>query len=293
MGKRAPTEVRLLLGRDFGVYGELHCEGDAQTALAISTGSDPQSPSIAHKGDPRTPNEDAVLSAHDDERVLLAVADAHHGNEASHALLSALAELSADRTVPREPEALEALVAHAISTAREQTLDELERGRRRSWPRSRCTLCIVVLDPASKRGYGLNYGDSRALRLSSDGDVDWLSVDNYDFMAPFEDDDDAQAEAFDFELVQGDLIAIFSDGVHECCYTRADLSIGEAELAQLRDEHGDDANGFVEALGLLALAGVDGNPGGEDNIGIAADARLRRAETQSARFAFCGSTTQE
>jgi hypothetical protein len=62
----------------YGAYG-LETLPSGRVACALSVGSDPTSPAMAHKGNPAMPNEDALRAIDAGDRALLAVADAHYG----------------------------------------------------------------------------------------------------------------------------------------------------------------------------------------------------------------------
>src|SRR5262245_56865682 len=102
-------EATMLLGRDHGAFGALtlHAQAGGRTACAISVGSDAPDGVRIFKGDLEIPNEDAVLVVDEGQLTMLAVCDGHHGHEASHHLIEALAA----NAVPRDPLALLALLA--------------------------------------------------------------------------------------------------------------------------------------------------------------------------------------
>ena len=67
----------------------------------------------------------------------------------------------------------------------------------------------------------------------------------------------------------GDLVVAFTDGVDECHYGKPESSVRIDHVAELFGVV-SSVEVFVEALGALALSGVDGHPGGQDNLAIAA-----------------------
>ena len=81
----------VFLGKNHNTYGIIDHFFDKNIACTISIGSDEYSPSLAYKGDKTSANEDALLAAYQDEHVLLAVADSHFGQWASHSIISGLA----------------------------------------------------------------------------------------------------------------------------------------------------------------------------------------------------------
>lgn len=247
-----------LYGRDFGAYGALHVDALPRAAAAISAGADPRSPSTRFKGDPERPNEDALLVLDDGRRCLLAVADSHFGHRASHALIERLAALDA---VPPDARALAAW---------------LDAGP--AWPasvddRSASTLCAVVYDRSSGAGEGLSIGDSRVVLIGPDGAPAAQNPRTAAYVHPGRDARPARrARPFAFTAAPGGLLLAFTDGVDECHYRRPETSIRPAHLAALFAETGPDPRRYAERLARLALAGVDGHPGGEDNLALAAAA---------------------
>ncbi len=255
MGEERPIESRHLLGADHGVYGQVAgfelAEG--RIAARLSAGADPLSPSLGSKGDPAVPNEDALLAADDGRHCLLAVADAHCGHLASHELIGALA---AD--VPalfEQPSSLETRVA--------------------GWPAhaapdgSFSTLLIAVYDRESGQGIGLSYGDSSLVRITPAGAVrlnprngHYVSLRVGSTRLP------GSAQVFRFEAADPGLLAAFTDGIDECHYRRPQTSVGLSALADLFRRTGPHPAPFADALVWLALEGIGGNPGGQDNIAL-------------------------
>ena len=90
----------LLLGRDHDECGiaTTVAVGD-RAAASISVGGDPRSPSLQFKGSRYVPNEDALCIVDSGDRVVMAVADAHFGHEASHAMIDWL-HASFTKTMP-------------------------------------------------------------------------------------------------------------------------------------------------------------------------------------------------
>ena len=72
------------------------------------------------------------------------------------------------------------------------------------------------------------------------------------------------AQRLDFDFEDGRLL-LCSDGIMECHYRSPQTSISPAHLREL-DQPGVSSREFVEKLVQMALRGVDGNPGGQDNI---------------------------
>jgi len=251
------------LGRDFGEYDELHVSSlDGEHAAAICVGSDRRSPSLRYKGDLRFRNEDALLVARDAGRSLLAVADAHFGLAASHELMTALSKAISDR-IPSSPEALEECIFGLPPTA--TTGD------------SASSFVVAVFDRDAALGFGLSFGDSTVCLLGPGVEAAGRALNphnhRYVALAGVPELQDCGAQSFDFSAPDGSLLLAFSDGIDECHYRNPESSIRPSHLRALFAELGAAPEPFVRALAELALAGVDGHPGGQDNIALIA-ARL-------------------
>ena len=83
-----------------------------------------------------------------------------------------------------------------------------------------------------------------------------------------------RAERFEFAFGAGELVVGFTDGVDECHYRQPRTSIGPRHLQDLLIVSSGDPAAYASALAGLALAGVDGNPGGEDNLAIVVSSGL-------------------
>jgi hypothetical protein len=250
-----PVETALLLGEEHTAYGELgfRALGAGRTACAISPGLRPTAASSVAKFDP---NEDALLAMDAGDRVLLAVADAHHGRLSSHDLLRSLAErLSPD--LPNLHALTEALAAQ-VETGDPGSLSET-------------TLAVVVYDRRARRGFGLSFGDSSVLLVGGGEEPRRLAEKRHVFVTPLRPQSLARERAMPFRFLgrSGGLLVAFTDGVDECCYRQPERSIRRAHLDRLFGTHGADAEAYARALGRLALEGVDGHPGGEDNLALA------------------------
>lgn len=252
-------ERLLLLGRDVSVYGEIETRAShgGRVALAGSVGGDPESPALAFKGSRDTPNEDAALALVDDARTLLAVADAHHGAHASHALLQALHD-EAD-AIPGNPAALLRM------------LQALPYAVDPESPDSATSLLVLVHRAELHAGFGFAFGDATATLVGEGRDARPLHRPSAAFVVPGEPAtlDSAAASFFEFDTRPGDLLVAFTDGVNECCYRRPERSPGDAERAALFDTTGADAGAYARALAELSLAGRPDAPGGQDNLAIA------------------------
>jgi hypothetical protein len=137
--------------------------------------------------------------------------------------------------------------------------------------RSETTLTIAVLDQDSGQVFGLAYGDSSASILAPGEVPRRISRPSRHYVHPEQPKtlDPRLASEFHARLPKGALLLLHTDGVDECCYRDPERSIGARELSQLFEEHGPAPAAFARALTELALAGVRGNPGGQDNIAIA------------------------
>ncbi|MBK8977750.1 MAG: SpoIIE family protein phosphatase [Planctomycetes bacterium] len=249
------AETLVLLGRDHPQLGDLQVRhsADGRAAIALCAGSDPESPARWAKGDPACPNEDAVLCIVDGRRALLAVANAHFGPEASETLIRGLA----GGGLPSSTLELRA------------RLDALVRSRAAS-SESATTLCAVLVDRAGASAQGFSVGDSTCAVLRRGSPAGPRNPKASSYVSLGDPEGLTEGRWFGFDLEPGDLLVCFTDGVDECCYGQPERSIGPAHLATLLDDVGPEPTRFVHALAELALRGVDGQPGGQDNLAIAA-----------------------
>jgi hypothetical protein len=256
--ENTPPHPLLLLGEAEARYGAFRLETlpSGRVACALSVGADPTSPAMAHKGNPAMPNEDALLAMESGERVLLAVADAHYGTFASHALLRALAETLGD--VPASPMDLERAVRLA---ALEGPAPEGD---------SASTLLLVVLRRDMGAGFGFCWGDSTCASVGGSHDGRALCQPNEGYLNPAlpwtlgaE-----RASFFEFDLPQGGLVLAFTDGIDECHYRRKETSLGPAQFLELFEDTGPEPKVYAKRLAKWALGGVDGHPGGQDNLAL-------------------------
>lgn len=239
-----PMKTLLLLGRDHHRYGRLHHEAlTPDAAGAISVGGTPTGRSLVAKAEP---NEDAAVAIDDGAFLIMAVADAHFGAEASHHFIEAVRQAA-----PTTLSDLRACVAAAFE-GDAQTASET-------------TLTAVVLDQATGRGRGLSFGDSSAVIVDASG-ARRLFDANAIYICAGGAASTALAVEFEFVLPAGALLVLFTDGIDECHYRRPATSIGMRHLAELFESTRGDPKHFARRLGAKALNGVDGNPGGEDNL---------------------------
>lgn len=253
----AATTRLLLLGRDHGDYGRYELRRPTpDTACALTVGADPASPSRAYKGDLAIPNEDALLLVEQGPRVLLAVADAHFGHRPSHDLLAALDAAVAE--VPAAPGELAAL------------LRGLAAGPPAGDYPGRTSLLVAVLDRAAGGGFGWSFGDS-SCAVCGPGGARWpVNAHSHDFVSLVEPATLApeDGDPFAFRAGPGELVLAFTDGIDGCHYGYPETSVGETELCEVFTSAGADPEGHARRLVELALGGVRGAPGGQDNIAL-------------------------
>lgn len=258
------AEVTARFGQDQAVYGQIgECaQAHGRSAAFLSAGSSADTPALAAKGDPNQPNEDALLVADHGERTFLAVADAHGGIQASHELVDSLAA-NADQFLAR-PSEIESLVARLAR-------DEAPDG-------SATTLVSAVYDREAGRGFGLSFGDSSLVLVGETGarrlnprNPEYLNLRVPASILP------GRGHLFSFFGAPGHLLLAFTDGVDECHYRSPSTSVREKHLVDLFEEYGADPGRYGRALARLALTGVGGRPGGQDNIALV----LTRTEAMS------------
>ncbi|MFQ5524465.1 MAG: PP2C family protein-serine/threonine phosphatase [Acidimicrobiia bacterium] len=220
--------MRVLYGRNHTTLGEVAVVADGRAAAALSPGRFP-------KGYPHTdPNEDCVAVADLGTRVLLAAADGHHGVEASHAAIGAVAQVvaSLQHTTPRR---LVEVVIDAVA--------EITSG-------SRTALTVALFD--AQRGQAFTFGDTYLIRLRDS------KGKRLNRPAPFLDAGSTAEDArFDrFSLRPGDRILAATDGLIDF--------LGRSALARLAAIDEPDPTTWVNEAIDLALTG-----GAGDNIGVA------------------------
>lgn len=259
------STIAALFGEDHGstdqfglsiVGGPL--SGASATACGLSAGSDGV---LTRKGPSLVLNEDCVLAVDDGRRVIQAVADGHHGHEASHLtveLLAAIVEESGPHISPEE----------ALAQLHPRWL-EAETGGEDG---SRCTLALLSIDRSEGVMEGVCLGDSGIFLGNMESGVRRVVPSNTFYTAPWDPGSHGipPSAFFRVPVKSGDWVVTCSDGVHECRYETPEESIGMEELESLMIGAGRSPEVFVEAAVRLALAGVRGHPGGEDNIGVVA-----------------------
>ena len=244
----------IMLGCEHARYGQVDAVSvSPRLAAAISVGADEHSPSLQFKGAVEVPNEDALLAFEDGPVVMLAVADAHFGHESSHQLISGIARL-VQYGLPASVEALvEIFATIGAGTA---TMTESES-----------TLLVAVLDREHNEGFGISYGDSTLALVGPSGfrqanvpDTTYVNADSFLRRQ--------RGMEFEFASRPGDVMVMHTDGVDECHYRNPDSSIRPAHIIELVDRFGVNPAMLATKVAEWALAGVDGNPGGQDNIAV-------------------------
>jgi serine/threonine protein phosphatase PrpC len=249
----------LELGCDHMEYGRYALgRVSRRTIWAISVGARPDSPSLSAKGDPEYPNEDGLLAAEEGDRVLLAVADAHFGREASHDLLRDLAG-----KLPPLPASSDELADLVRGLARSDLLPDYA---------SETTLLIAVYDRAAHEGFGLSFGDSTFAIVGEAGHWQPVGLPGSYYASPARRGslNPGIADTFSFTGNPGDLLLAYSDGIDECHYRKPETSVTPQIMAELWQEIGNEPEAYVRRLVELALSGVGGHPGGQDNLAVVA-----------------------
>lgn len=184
------------------------------------------------------------------------MADSHFGHWASHAVISGLFE-SRDKLSSFES------IYRAFRSICDTKHNHTER--------SETTLALVSIDTATGEGIGVSFGDSSILRINSAG-VLRQNVKNSHYISPNRplSLDASFANELKFAMDKGDVLMLFTDGVDECHYGCPETSIQDNHIHELYNKSPRDVVQFVSALATLALSGVNGSPGGQDNIAIAA-----------------------
>ena len=254
------VEVRrtLLLGETESRYGEIRSEilSGGQTACVLSVGADPDSPAMAFKGRVQEPNEDALFALDDGETALLAVADAHFGGFASHVLLRRLADL-----VTEAPPSPADLVRVLRMLGREEPTGGL---------RSETSLVLTVLRRDIGAGFGFSFGDSTCALLGGRHRAQPLNRKTANYVSPAQPMglSPENGSFFEFDVREGALVLAFTDGIDGCHYRSPETSVQPEDIAALFEEVGPKPEPFASKLAQMALEGVRGNPGGQDNIAL-------------------------
>lgn len=241
-----------MIGRDYPELGRVVQQSLGTAVGTISAGSDPDSPAFAYKGDKTIcPNEDGLIALRQGSRLLLAVADGHLGHYSSHALLDGLS------TIQQIPVRLGPL---SLILASSDWIDETAGGT---------TLLVACVDEKTGSVFGLSFGDSSLVTIGPTGARVRNELNDVYLRGggPIEVE---TARPFQFQLAAGETLLLYTDGVNECCYRDPFRSVKLKHLEQIYQEHPTSACALSRTLMDLALAGVEGNAGGQDNIVIVA-----------------------
>jgi serine/threonine protein phosphatase PrpC len=251
------TQQTTCYGYDYGLLGDYHCAmSGPRAAVAISVGSDEESPSKQFKGDPEHLNEDALFHFDDGQHSILALADAHFGWSSSHALISLLSE-AVKSHLPTNKTALADLIATFESSEKTASASET-------------SFVVAIFDHHTGRGFGVSFGDSTLTVVGPNRAARALNTHNRIYVSPQRPYTLAAGRAvlFDFGAKPGDLILAFTDGIDECNYRNPHLSLQAQHFSELYQRHGANAKDFATELVKWALKGVDGHAGGQDNIAL-------------------------
>ncbi len=227
------------------------------TSCAMSLGSDVAFQTEQAKKDP---NEDALLVVEERDLTVLCVADAHFGKSSAEDLILRIED--ALRHIPRNPDELNELLT-ALSRAK--------RPPRRERRPSETSLLIAIHNRMFQQCFGASYGDSTFVHARPGGTPVRKNERKQWFVSPSSPKTlrPRGAATFEFSTKPGDLLLAFTDGIDECCYREPDRSITEFVLGATLNAAGHAPRPVVDALTKLALGGVNGNPGGQDNIALA------------------------
>ncbi len=252
-------DVFELYGRKHLGFGALDIveQASGRTAGAISVGADGPDGVRIFKADLPVPNEDAGGAVDDEDATLLVIADGHRGHRASHLLVEGVLQ----QPVPRDPLGL-------LSMLRALAQPEEMRDP------SASTLLLAVWSRARGRGFGVSYGDSTLAVISRTRPPVVVTRKNDRYVSPWEPHtlDPMRGLEFEFSVPEDGVAVVFTDGVDECCYGAPERSLDVGHLWGLLEEAGGavDPSSYVRDLGAAAMRGVDGNPGGQDNLTIVA-----------------------
>lgn len=247
----------LLLGESYGTWGALAATNvGSLAAAALTVGSDENSPSKQFKHDAMVDNEDALCVISTPEWAGLAVADAHYGPESSHMLISRLHTVWAKV----RPTSLDHLA---------QMIDFLRQGDP-AITESETTLLIAVYDRETHEGFGISFGDSSFVIVGPSRRAVPVNTLDGRFVSTADRGSLRHGSPFTFAAAPGELLLAFTDGVDGCHYRNPATSVQPADIEQVAARANNDPLETVTQLSQLALSGVRGNPGGQDNIAVTA-----------------------
>ena len=247
----------LLLGEKYDVYGAIGSTNvGTEAAAGISVGSDLDSPSKQWKYDSTVDNEDSLCVIAAPDWIGMAVADAHYGPESSHMLLERLHTIWA-KVRPTDIEHLAQMIEFLRQGEPAQTQSET-------------TLLAAVYDRASHTGFGISFGDS-TFAIAGRGRVP-VPLNQHDnrFVSAGRRGSLRHGSSFEFAATNGELLMAFTDGVDGCHYRRPETSVQPEDIHEIALATNMDPLETVNEVITLALKGVDGSPGGQDNIAMIA-----------------------
>lgn len=258
MNSPQPEWGRLkVLGCEHGAWGSVASTWvGSHAAAAISVGSDRDSPSSQFKFDPEVNNEDAGCVISTPDWVGLAVADAHYGPESSHQLIERLHRAWANIR-PTDPSHLSEMI-------------ELLRQGEPATTESETTLLAVSYDRESGTGFGVSFGDSSFVVAGPSRPAELVNPHDGRYVNTFSPGALRHGSVFQFDASPGDLLLAYTDGVDNCHYRNPQTSVQISDIDHLARDVGYVALQAAEQLTRLALRGVRGNPGGQDNIVVLA-----------------------
>lgn len=249
-------EQLLLLGEEHSAFDhyEVSVLADGRSACVLCAGS--SAAQVKDLGPVK--NEDALLVIEVGECTLLAVADAHFGPESSHELLERLAG------------AIDPLPAHPLALL--ELLPTLADPVESDGHASETTLLIAIVDRSSSSGFGISMGDSSLAVLGLDHPPRIVNSKDGAYARPWVPTslDPRRANELAFSVRPGELVLAYTDGVDECHYRSPATSVQPHHMEALHIRTGGDPSKFVHELTGLALSGVGGHPGGQDNIAVIA-----------------------
>lgn len=239
----------LLSGQEHVHLGAVAWEGLDGVHVGLSAGQSPAAEAAAQK---LYANEEAVALLGDGQRVLVALCDGHQGS-AGHVLAREILS-RAQGELPNSLSQLSRLLLEPFAGCE---------------PGSGTTLLLVCIELASGRVFGLSFGDSSALVLTSRG-CTVLNRHSDNYLHPHQPTRFELASTFSYLLGPGEGLLLYSDGLNECCYGQPSRSLQLRHLWECFWNADQQAQGWASAVAAQALAGVDGHPGGQDNLSLVA-----------------------